>query len=208
MQLKSHLVASRRTAMRRTRGFSLVEVLVALLVISIGLLGIAKMQALALSNTAGARVRALAAIEADSLSATLQADRNFWSKITGATGLTVTVTTSASAAATITASPSDATLTGAIDCTTAAGSAAPCTAHKMAAYDLQQWAKHLQEVMGGPNGGKAFASVVCSAASGTTPVSCTITLIWAESVVAANSSESTSASSALTNASYTVVVNP
>ena len=41
-----------------TAGFSLVEVMVALVVICVGLLGIAKMQALALSNTTTSRLRA------------------------------------------------------------------------------------------------------------------------------------------------------
>ena len=44
------------------RGFSLIEVMVAIVVISAGLLGIAKLQALALSNTSTARLRSLAAL--------------------------------------------------------------------------------------------------------------------------------------------------
>ena len=43
-----------------------------LLVISIGLLGIAKMQALALSSTGTAKMRSLAAIEAASLASTIR----------------------------------------------------------------------------------------------------------------------------------------
>ena len=42
---------TRRSARRRSRGFSLVEILVALIVSSIGLLGLAKMEALALAST-------------------------------------------------------------------------------------------------------------------------------------------------------------
>ena len=44
----------------RTRGFSLVEVMVAVVVLCVGLLGVAHMQALALSNTTTARMRSLA----------------------------------------------------------------------------------------------------------------------------------------------------
>jgi len=43
-------------------GFSLVEVMVAIVVICVGLLGVAKLQALALSNTTTARLRSLAAL--------------------------------------------------------------------------------------------------------------------------------------------------
>ena len=46
----------------RTRGFSLLEVMVALVIISIGLLGVAKMQALAYASTSTASSRSLAAI--------------------------------------------------------------------------------------------------------------------------------------------------
>jgi type IV pilus assembly protein PilV len=45
----------------RVAGFSMVEVLVALVVLSVGLLGIAKMQALGMSSTSVAGKRALAA---------------------------------------------------------------------------------------------------------------------------------------------------
>ena len=49
---------------RRTGGFSLVEVMVALIVVSVGLLGLAKMEAVALASTTVAGNRSLAAIEA------------------------------------------------------------------------------------------------------------------------------------------------
>ncbi|WP_425531315.1 type IV pilus modification PilV family protein, partial [Metallibacterium scheffleri] len=42
---------------RPARGFSLVEVLVALIVVAVGLLGIAKMQALLLADTGVSRLR-------------------------------------------------------------------------------------------------------------------------------------------------------
>src|ERR1700727_3977341 len=54
---------------RRARGFSLMEVIVALVVSPVGLLGLAKMEALAMSSTGVASSRSLAAIEASSLAA-------------------------------------------------------------------------------------------------------------------------------------------
>ena len=76
----------------RHSGFSLVEVMVALLVISIGLLGIAKMQALAISTTGSARLRSLGALEAASLASMMRADRAYWaSSAVSGTPLTVKV---------------------------------------------------------------------------------------------------------------------
>jgi len=60
------------------RGFSLIEVMVAVIVICVGMLGIAKMQALSLSNTTTARLRSLAAIEAASLASAMHSNRQYW----------------------------------------------------------------------------------------------------------------------------------
>ena len=62
----------------RARGFSLIEVMVALIIIAVGMLGIAKMQALALSTTESSGTRSLVAIEAASLAASMHADRDYW----------------------------------------------------------------------------------------------------------------------------------
>jgi len=77
-----------------TGGFSLVEVMVAVVVICVGLLGIAKMQALALSNTTTSRLRALAAIEAAGLASAMHSNREYWS------GATPPLTTTFNAAGT------------------------------------------------------------------------------------------------------------
>jgi type IV pilus assembly protein PilV len=203
MQLK-------HTPMRqRARGFTLVEVLVALLVISIGLLGIAKMQALALSNTNGGRLRALAAIEAASLAATMQSERNYWGTFTANQSITVTGTTAGS---TVTGA-TDSTLSGAVTCvastTTTIGactgpidctnSGSPCTAQKMAAFDLQQWAGRLQQVLT-----TDAASITCNVTT-TTPVACQITINWAEGQTNSNSSETLTG---MASPSYTLFVNP
>lgn len=195
MQLRSERIPS------RARGFSIVEVMVALLVISTGLLGIAKLQALALSNTSGARLRALASIEAASLAATMQADRNYWGTIT--TKTTATVQNGSVTAA------SDAVLNTSVECTLgAAGSVAPCTAQQMAAYDLQQWATALQNVLGAGGQSPNNAAISCTVPTATDPVSCMITINWTESQVAANAVEAGGDASALTNPSYTLYVDP
>jgi type IV pilus assembly protein PilV len=202
MHLKQHL--------NRARGFSLIEVLVSLLVISIGLLGIAKMQALALSNTNGGRLRALASIEAASLVSTIQAERNYWGTLTSNLTISIVGTPGSSASSTITSN--DSIQSGAVvTCTAATGTtvgtcsgnvsctstASPCTAQKMAAYDLEMWAGRLQQVLGSD-----AVSITCTAT--TPPVSCEIIINWSEATVNANAAETTT----MATPSYTIFVNP
>ena len=183
----------------RVHGFSLVEVMVALLVISIGLLGIAKMQALALSNTSGARLRSLAAIEAQSLAATLQADRNYW-------GTIPTKTTASISGGTVSAA-SDNILSAPQNCLKpATGAGTPCTAQKMAGYDLQQWATDFNNVIGAKANG--LAAISCTIATAKDPVSCMITINWTEAAVNGNAAEATGSNAALINPTLTLYVDP
>ena len=71
-------VAIRPVRTLRERGFSLVEVMVALVICAVGLLGLAKMESLALSSTSVANSRSLAAIEASSLAAAMHANPGYW----------------------------------------------------------------------------------------------------------------------------------
>jgi type IV pilus assembly protein PilV len=145
-----------------TAGFSLVEVLVALIIIGVGMLGIAKLQALAYASTGTSAQRSLAALQAASLASAMHANRNYWSVVSPGfsyqfKGTVVTTT--------------DATLTGAA-CSSA------CAAGPLAAYDVQQWAVAVNAVL--PN---ATGTITCPTSA---PVSCTIQLTWNESNVAVN----------------------
>ena len=187
-----------RQLTRRSLGFSVVEVLVALIVISVGLLGIAKMQALAVSSTNTARLRSLAAIEAASLAASMHANRAYWA---GSAPASVTVT-----GMTI----SDPTLSASANCTTASATAPACsTASTLAAYDVQNWATAVSKLLPNPT-----STITCPAAA--VPVSCTISMTWAENAVAINNQEAQAAQAAAaanTTAafqapSYTLYVEP
>jgi type IV pilus assembly protein PilV len=191
------------------QGFTLVEVMVALVVISAGLLGVAKMQALALSSTNVASVRALAAIEAASLAATMHENRAYWtsgSPAANPNGKIVITSTGPKATPTITA---DASLTGTVDCTSGSGHAVPycdstAPASLLAGYDLQQWAGDLNAVM--PN---YTATITCSGS----PVSCTIAIQWTERAVALNSQEAAAQAAAGNTylqapTAYTLFVEP
>jgi type IV pilus assembly protein PilV len=190
-------------------GFSLVEVMVALLVVSIGMLGIAKMQALALSSTGTAKMRSLASIEAASLASTIHADRRYWFYLTNA--LTVTV----SSAGTV-ASAQDATLnsTAAARPTpcTAVPPATPCTAAQIAAQDLGEWADGIIGILP-PN---SASTITCNAPSATVTVECSIAITWTENVVSSDVGQNSSATQAqnssalqnITTSQYTLYVDP
>ena len=151
------------TARSGAGGFSLVEVLVALVIIGVGMLGIAKLQALAYATTGTSALRSLAALQASSLASAMHANRNYWSVVPAGfqfqfTGNTITTTT-------------DNTLTG-TKCSSA------CAAGPLAAYDVQQWLAAVNAIL--PN---ATGIISCPA---TNPVTCGITLSWGESNVAIN----------------------
>jgi len=165
-------------------------------VIAIGLLGIAKMQALALSSTTVASERSLAALEASSLGASMHANRAYWAAggLLPAAGVTVTGAT-----------VNDAVLGAAQDCTTASGNAEPiCDSVQLAAADLQLWAASLAALL--PND---TATVICTNVVGV-PVTCTIQISWAEKAVAVNQQEASQAgqNAQFQNPTYTLYVEP
>lgn len=173
----------------RARGFSLVEVMVALIVMSIGLLGVAKMQAAALSNTAIASTRSLAAIEASSLASSMHANRGYWSSPGVATTITLRGTT---------VTPN---VAPAADCV-----AVSCTPAGLAAYDLQQWTNAALEVLP-PD---YLATITCTPTI--TPPNCTIQIQWAEKSVSVNKDGQTTAAAdpslALNLPKYELYVEP
>lgn len=184
-------------------GFSLVEVMVAVLVISIGLLGVAKMQAVAMSSTGTAKMRSLGAIQAASLGSTMRADRLYWSTLnTSSFSSPFTVTMSSTGAI----SAPDASLnTAPANCTTL------CTSAQMAALDLKNWAQSVIQTLPA-----ATASIVCTYVTATTPVSCYVMVSWQENVVglgtttntATTQAQNTAALNTIGATTYTVYVNP
>ena len=183
------------SASARTRGFSLIEVMVSLIVICVGLLGIAKLQALSLSNTTTSRLRALAAIEAASLAAAMHSNRQYWG-----TTPPVSVTVTASGALPSIAS-TDAGLQAATNtdltnnptsaspstvCIDATGNGQPeCNAVALAAFDVARWTVSVAALL--PN---AAAVVACPpSAGGAAPASCTIQVCWTEQAGTINQQE-------------------
>jgi type IV pilus assembly protein PilV len=185
-------------------GFSLVEVMVALVIVSIGLLGLAKMESLALSSTSVAGSRAIAAIEASSLAAAMHANPGYW-----AAGFAPATTTvyydSSSQMLQITELPAATGLaivkTG--GCLTAGTNS--CSVGQMAAFDVQKWAFEVSNVLPSP-----LTTITCG--TNGFPVTCTVQIQWTENAVAADAQQqnliAAISSSVASAPTYTLFVQP
>ncbi len=182
---------------RRVGGFSLIEVMVAVVVICVGLLGIAKMESLAMSSTNMARMRSLAALEAASLAAVMHANRSFWA---GANG-------NPPPPAVISYTPANG-IQG-IGSYPAGNTCNQCTPTEIAEYDFGNWINNLAVAPTGVLPG-ASATVTCNGA--TPPVNCTITITWSENPVAMTQQEAQQSAVApvagFNNPTYTLDVEP
>jgi type IV pilus assembly protein PilV len=182
------------------RGFSLVEVMVALVICAIGLLGLAKMESLGLASTTVSSLRSLVALEAAGMAASMHADRGYWAS------------TNATAGSTITGSAPTVTLTGStttdpvLGVTGAAGTCAAtaaCSPSAMAARDVQAWGQTISGIPG------YTATIACTPTA--TPVTCTISVTWLESAVAVNAQQTGITQGNFTAAqqpTYTLYVQP
>lgn len=186
--------------------------MVALIVITVGLLGCAKLSAVLLSSTGTSRVRALVALEASSIADSMHADRDFWdgSSSDWSPSATLSVTGTESSGTTTFTSSGSTTLSSGLTSSTPdceSGADAPCTPGKMAAYDLTQWASSLKN-----SNVLQDSTLTIKCSSNTVIVSvvtCTINIKWQENTVAANSQEAKAgAPTAFQNESYTLVVQP
>lgn len=180
------------------RGFSLVEVMVALVITAIGLLGLAKMESLALSSTTVSSWRSLMALEAGSMAAYMHANRGYWSSTSATAGVTITGT--APSVTLIAGGGSDPVLSAAGAGYTCYNSA-PCSVGAMAAHDVQAWGSTVYNMV--PN---YSATIACTPAATTpvpTPVTCQISLTWSEATVAVNSQQT-----GITQGTFTLTQQP
>jgi len=181
------VIAARAPVVNRSasHGFGLIEVMIAVVVIAIGLLGFAKMQALALGSTHNSGTRSLIALQASALAGAMRANEAYWAA--GLAPATFTVTGS---------TVSDSTLNGlTTDCTTAA-----CTPAQVAAFDVKNWGASLAAMFPSSSG-----SIACSTVVGS-PVTCTITVTWSEKTIAVNAATASGSGPATLN--YTLLVQP
>lgn len=126
---------------RRTAGFGMVEVLVTLVLLSVGLMGIAKLQLVSLRSVHASTVRGQAVLLAYDLADRMRANRfgivdldgNAVGFYNSADGVNYQV-------------PADNA------CTEGAGAAADCTIAEVAAHDLQEWNDSIAALLPGGAG--------------------------------------------------------
>jgi type IV pilus assembly protein PilV len=175
------------------RGFSLIEVMVALAVCGIGMLGLAKMASLGLASTTVSSTRALVALEAGGMAASMHANRAYWASTSATTGATIT-----GSAPNVT----DINLANGPTCYNTL--AAPCAPIAVAGFDARSWGQTLYNMI--PS---YTANIVCTPTA--TPVTCTITVTWAESAVAVDTRQTGITQSNFTatqQPTYTLYVEP
>jgi type IV pilus assembly protein PilV len=172
--------------------------MVAVVVICVGLLGIAKMQALALSSTTIARQRSLAAFEAASLASTMQSNRAYWaSALAAAAPITITGATGTITPAALAGVANNACF--------GANSAVPACpgvagAQTLAGFDLTRWNASVNALL--PN---AVTTITCNPLL--QPPSCIIQMTWTEQAVILNNQQQLNAGQFQTP-TYTLYVEP
>jgi type IV pilus assembly protein PilV len=151
-------------------GFTLIELLVTMTVVAVGLLGLAKLQAAAVSETGTSRVRSVVAMQAESLASAIRANRGYWSTTTctGSTTPAFSFTTTSTAASTCSAIPATSTCISTV-----------CSPAAMAYYDLNTWFLAFHARFPAASG-----TMTCAATSG--PMTCDLVITWTENVVGVN----------------------
>ena len=153
------------TAAKGQRGFTLLEVLIALLVLSIGLLGLAALQTVGMRSSQMANMRTLATQIAYDMTDRMRANQ---------TGMGITIDN-------ITLAPeydpdTDSYLIGTGDTVTGAPpdcDSTLCTEQQLATYDLARWRAEVARLPGG-------RSSITGPVAGTGVISHTVTVFWDE----------------------------
>ncbi len=155
----------------RQAGFTLTEILIALLISSIGLLGLVGMQALALVSTQTSSVRSLVALQASSLAAAMHSNTRYWVIGTSTSGFSINGTT-------INDNSNQLGLTGSSCDFTTYPSSGQCTPVQLAAFDLQSWAANMNRLL------PSYAANLACTTNPRNPLSCQLDITWTERYVA------------------------
>jgi len=166
-----------------SRGFTLIELLITLVIVSVGMLGLAKLEAAAVSESGLSRVRSLMTYQAESLAALMRADRAYWGTTTAAApGFDL-----APNALTVTDNGGTNKMdTTGTNCLSSSAGLNLCTPSQIAYWDIQSspnnWVNSFHTQFPG-----AAANVTCTVTANL-PTTCDIKLTWSEHYVAINRS--------------------
>jgi len=131
-----------KPSLHRQSGFSLLEVLVALLVISISLLGVAGMQAISIGNTGESGFRSIAATQAASMASAMSTNESYWQTGTALGAIAVNGTSVSVGGSTQTVP----------NCTSYGSSPIACNPTQLAYFDLSTWGQQLKNALPGGAG--------------------------------------------------------
>lgn len=174
------LVKTTPLARRHAAGFTLVELLVTMLIVTVGILGIVKMQAAGVAESQVSRVRSLMTFQAESLASSMRANRGYWASTTAAFSTAWTTVATSQTYPMSGSTP---------DCTANA-----CSATDMAHADMAAWRDAFVNAFPGATA-TVTCSGACTAGATTTPRSYDIALSWSEKTVAVNRSGNSTSTS-------------
>jgi type IV pilus assembly protein PilV len=175
----------------KIQGFTLIEVLIAVLVTATGLLGLAKMQALAVSSTKESGSRSLIALQTGSLASMMHANPGYW-----ASGTAPAVFSSVKTTITDPSGVLNATLTNGCDKNNM------CAPAQLAAYDVQAWVNDMN------NQFPTYTAKVNCTTDVAAAISCSIYVTWSEKTVAMNNTTNSGSTNQTSTQSFSVYVKP
>ena len=176
-------------------GFTLLEVLIALVVVAVGLLGLAKMQAMALASSQVNGVRALIAFQANSFAATMHANRAFWAGGGAPATFSLAGTTITDPGGVLGATPPSCAAT-------AMPSSPRCSPAQLAAFDAQAWAANMNAQF------PTYSAAGTCATPLTGSVTCRFTITWLEQFVAAGATAVADSEGTGGTRSFTLYIEP
>ena len=197
-----------RHSRRQEGGFTLIELMITVLIVTVGLLGLAKLQATAVSNTAAARTRALMTYQAESLAGMIRANKGFW-VTSGSAAVDRWFKVNAAGVASDSGQMAKKGASGScIDTGT-------CTPENLAWDDMYTWAAAFNNGTATSAFPGAQASIACVPVTGSnctanpaSPHGFDITLTWDQKQVAMNRSTATTAATAASSVSIVMHVQP
>ena len=169
-------------------GFSLLETLVAILIVSIGVLGTSGLLIKGMSSAKTSSLRATAAMQASSLAAALYSNRTFWAAHDSAISFT-------SSGASLVSSSTN------ID--TSKTSCSSCTPAQLAGLDVSTWVNSLNNAL--PD---AKSDVSCPQVTSNSARNCTIKISWSERFIESDKNAGAASVATTGERSYFLHIEP